>query len=194
MYGSLEHGREVLLTFDDGPHPKWTPALLDCLAKEKLKGVFFVLGKQVAAPGGKEIVRRAFNEGHRIGSHTYNHLDLRKLSEEQVRGEIRRTEDLIAEYLTDHKLLRPPYGAHNQTVDRVVRELNYYPVLWSVDPEDWKTTNKPTKWIDLALAQIGSRAHSVFLCHDIQETTVEHFPEFLSKVRSLPDVRFIDYA
>src|SRR5262249_58001614 len=95
QYGNVSAGREILLTLDDGPHPRWTAPLLDLLAKEGLKGVFFVLGKQVAAPGGKTLVQRAYNEGHRIGSHTYNHLDLTKLTEEQVRDEILKTEALI---------------------------------------------------------------------------------------------------
>src|SRR5687767_6974333 len=98
-YGTLEGGREVLVTFDDGPHPKFTPRLLDCLKEHEVKGVFFVLGQRVAAPGGKEIVRRAFEEGHRIGNHTYSHPDLRKLDESKVREELTRTERLIAPWL-----------------------------------------------------------------------------------------------
>ena len=194
LYGTLEGGREVLLTFDDGPHLTLTPKVLDALSEHDAKGVFFVLGKAVKAAGGKAIVKRAFDEGHRIGNHSFNHPDLTKLTEVQVRDEIKRTEDLIAEFLTDHKLFRPPYGAHNATVDRVVRDMNYHMVLWSVDSDDWRTERKPKVWVDLSVQAIRKRGHSIFLCHDIHPTTVNNLPEFLQKVAALPKAQFVAYA
>ncbi|HXT50939.1 MAG TPA: polysaccharide deacetylase family protein [Thermoanaerobaculia bacterium] len=191
-YGTLEGGREVLLTFDDGPHPTLTPKLLDCLKENGLKGVFFVIGTRVAAKGGKAIVKRAFDEGHRIGNHTYTHPDLTKLSAAQVRDEIKRTEALIAEFLTTHKLFRPPYGAHNATVDKVVSELGYHTVLWNVDSEDWR--KKPDGWIAPSVESIRNRGNSTFLCHDIHPTTVNNFPAFLKQVTAVPKARFVTYA
>ena len=191
-YGTLEGGREVLLTFDDGPHPTLTPKLLDCLNEYEAKGVFFVVGQRVAAKGGKAIVQRAFNEGHRIANHTYTHPDLTKLPETKVRDELKRTEELIAEFLTNHKLFRPPYGAHNPMVDRVVRELDYHMVLWNVDSEDWR--KKPDRWIDPSVASIRSRGYSTFLCHDIHPTTVNNFAAFLEKVSAVPKTRFVNYS
>ena len=193
VYGTLQDGREVLLTFDDGPHPRFTPKILDLLNERGIKGVFFVLGRMVAAPGGKDIVKRAFEEGHRIGNHTYDHPDLRKLTEAQVRSQLKRTEDLIAPFLTDHKLFRPPYGAHNPVVDRVVRDMGYHMVLWSVDSEDWKTERKPRGWIDESVSQMRKRGHSVFLCHDIHPTTVNNFPQFLDAVQQIPKCCFVGY-
>lgn len=81
LYGTLEGGREVLLTFDDGLHPKLTPKVLDALREHNAKGVFFVLEKAVKVSGGKAIVKCAFDEGHRIGNHSFTHLDLTKLAE-----------------------------------------------------------------------------------------------------------------
>jgi peptidoglycan/xylan/chitin deacetylase (PgdA/CDA1 family) len=194
VYGTLQGGREVVLTFDDGPHLKYTPRLLDYLKNENLKALFFVCGEKVAVPGAGDIVKRACEEGHLIGNHTYSHPDLRKLGEDQIRDEIKKTHDLIAEFEPEHKLCRPPYGAHNPTVDKVLRELNYDVVLWTVDPEDWKPANKPDKWIDVAVDQIRGRGHSIFLCHDIQQTTVQNFPAFIEKVRAIPKATFISYA
>ncbi len=194
LYGTLQGGREVILTFDDGPHLAYTPRVLDALKKHDAKGVFFVLGSKVKAAGGKAIVQRAFDEGHRIGNHTYNHPDLSKLSEAKVRDEIKRTEDLIADYLTNHKLFRPPFGAHNPTVDRVVREMGYHMVLWSVDSDDWRSERKPDKWIDPSVDAIRKRGHSVFLCHDIHPTTANNLPQFLERVAKLPQSRFVQYA
>jgi peptidoglycan/xylan/chitin deacetylase (PgdA/CDA1 family) len=84
VYGTLEGGREIMLTFDDGPHLKWTPTLLDLLKEVQIKAVFFVLGQCVGAKGGREIVKRAFDEGHRIANHSYSHPDLTKLAEGKV--------------------------------------------------------------------------------------------------------------
>jgi peptidoglycan-N-acetylglucosamine deacetylase len=193
-YGTLEDGREVLLTFDDGPHPKLTPRLLDVMKEHGVTGVFFVIGERVAVAAGKDIVRRAFEEGHRIGNHTYTHPDLRKLDEGQVRDELLRTERLIAPWLGDHKLFRPPYGAHNPTVDTVVRDLGYHMMLWSVDSEDWRAERKPSGWIDAAIEQIRLRGHSTFLCHDIHATTVGNFDAFLNEVRKIPKANFVRYA
>jgi len=194
VYGTLQGGREVVLTFDDGPHPKYTPFVLDVLKDAGLKAVFFVCGQRVANPGVLEIVRRARDEGHLIGNHTYSHPDLTKLTADQVRDEIKKTHDLIAEFEPDHRLCRPPYGAHNATVDNVLREMDYHVVLWTVDPEDWKAANKPDKWIDVAVNQIRTRGHSIFLCHDIQPTTVQNFAAFIEKVRAIPKATFISYS
>jgi peptidoglycan-N-acetylglucosamine deacetylase len=194
LYGHPAVGHDVILTFDDGPHPKYTPLLLDLLAKENLKAVFFVCGERVAAAGGRDIVKRAAAEGHLIGNHSYSHPQLTKLSADAARSEIVRTHELIAEFEPVHKLLRPPYGAHNAMVDGILAELDYHIVLWNVDPEDWKASNKPSKWIDVAMEQISGRSHNVFLCHDIQETTVQNFPAFLERVRTLPNSQFLTYA
>src|SRR5258708_24553968 len=105
-----------------------------------------------------------------------------------------RTHDLIAEFEPAQKLCRPPYGAHNAAVDAILKEFDYRIVLWNVDPEDWKAINKPDKWIDVALDQIGHRTHSTFLCHDIQATTVQNFPAFLNRVRALPNSAFTTSA
>jgi peptidoglycan/xylan/chitin deacetylase (PgdA/CDA1 family) len=195
LYGHPDAtGHEVILSFDDGPHPKYTPMLLDLLAKENLKALFFVCGQNVAARGGRDIVKRAATEGHLVGNHSYSHAQLTKLTADQVRSEISRTHDLIAEFEPLQKLCRPPYGAHNKMVDDILQELGYRVVLWNVDPEDWKSANKPEKWIDVAMDQISHRAHTIFLCHDIQQTTVENFPALLTRIRALPNPAFTKYA
>jgi peptidoglycan/xylan/chitin deacetylase (PgdA/CDA1 family) len=192
-YGPLDQGaRDVLLTFDDGPHPTLTPKLLDCLAAHSAKAVFFVVGQRVATAAGKAIVERAAREGHRIGNHTYTHPNLSTLTEPQIRDEIARTEDLVGEFLTAHKLFRPPYGAHNATVDLVVRDMGYHMMLWTVDSEDWR--KKPDGWMAPSLSAIGSRGASTLLCHDIHATTVDNFPGFLQQLAAVPHVRLVSYA
>jgi peptidoglycan-N-acetylglucosamine deacetylase len=193
VYGTLEGGREILLTFDDGPHPKWTPILLDHLREENIKAVFFVLGSKVANQAGRDIVRRAAEEGHQIGNHSYSHADLTRLDAAGIRDEIVRTRDLIEDVSGSRRLFRPPYGAHNSTVDAVLKELGYTLMLWSVDPEDWKKSNQPAGWIKLATESIRARGHAIVLTHDIHKTTVQNFPKFVDAARSLPQATFIAY-
>jgi peptidoglycan/xylan/chitin deacetylase (PgdA/CDA1 family) len=140
------------------------------------------------------IVERAFREGHRIGSHSYSHPDLSKLSEAGVRKQLLDTEKLIGEFLTETKLFRPPYGAHNSTVDKVARDLGYTTLLWSVDSNDWRAENRSEKWIKPSVDTIRQRGHSIFLCHDIHKSTVENIPAFLTAVRKVPKANFIGYA
>ena len=94
--------------------------------------------------------------------------------------------------MTDHRLFRPPYGAHNPTVDKIVREMGYHMVLWNVDSEDWR--KKPDGWIEPSVESIRSRGYSTFLCHDIHPTTVNNFAKFLKSVNSVPKIRFVSYA
>jgi hypothetical protein len=79
-------------------------------------------------------------------------------------------------------------------VDAILKDLDYQIVLWNVDPEGWKAANTPSKWIDVAMEQIAHRSHTTFLCHDIQATTVEHFPELLSRIKDLPNATFTTYV
>jgi peptidoglycan/xylan/chitin deacetylase (PgdA/CDA1 family) len=186
--------REVILTFDDGPHPVQTPKLLDTLAKFNIKAVFFVLGKKLETEQGRAIIKRAVAEGHTIGNHSYSHPDLTKLKEPQIRDELEKTQALIGECSRGLKLLRPPHGAHNQLVDRIARDLGFRLVLWSVDTMDWHPKYKPSGWVDFGLEQIEAREHSLVLAHDIHRTTVEKVEELVSRVKSLPSTSFVEFA
>jgi peptidoglycan/xylan/chitin deacetylase (PgdA/CDA1 family) len=179
----------VLLTFDDGPHPVYTPDLLDLLARERVRATFFVSGKHVAAPGGLAIVQRAAAEGHVIGNHAYSHQRLTGRSRDYVRAEILQTHDLIAEFEPGVRLFRPPYGAHDAIVDAVLEELGYRLVLWDVDSEDWKATNQ--EWVDVALARLGSSGRAIVLCHDKTAATVGSMKRFLDRLRLVPSCEVV---
>jgi peptidoglycan/xylan/chitin deacetylase (PgdA/CDA1 family) len=184
--------REVWLTFDDGPHGANTPKVLDTLAAHGITATFFIVGRQAAAY--PQIVRRIAREGHRIGNHTYNHPDLRKISRAKVRDEIAKTESHVAPYMKGRKLLRPPYGAHNADVDDVVASLGYRLVLWNIDPQDWNKAYRPTKWMDLAMSQIRARSHAVVLAHDIHRSTAANLDTLIRRIKKLPGTRFMAAA
>jgi peptidoglycan/xylan/chitin deacetylase (PgdA/CDA1 family) len=183
-----EGTRTVWLTFDDGPHKTYTEKVLKVLDKHKIKATFFVIGKHCALCS--EVLKNTAAAGHRIANHTYNHPDLRKLSAAKVKEEVKRTGAIIAPYVKSEKIIRPPYGAHNANVDRVLAGLGYRIVIWNVDTVDWNKAYQPAKWVSHGVAQVKARKSSVVLNHDIHRTTAEHLDSFITKIKALGNVRF----
>ncbi|MBM3857133.1 MAG: polysaccharide deacetylase family protein [Verrucomicrobia bacterium] len=168
-------GPYVAMTFDDGPSPALTPKLLDLLKQRGIKVTFFVIGQNVEhAP---EVVARAASEGHEIGNHTWDHPALTKLSDARVQEEINKTSEAIVK-ATGKKpvLLRPPYGAMNPRVHRLVDQDGMKVVLWSVDPNDWK---RPGSAVVERRILAGAKPGSIILSHDIHPGTIEAMPATL---------------
>ena len=126
----------VALTFDDGPSRANTPTLVGTLQRLHVPAAFFMVGSQVAAaPATARAVHRA---GLLIGNQTYHHERLTALSDARIRATLRSTQRLMrATGLHPSDLVRPPYGAIDDRVRRVVHGLGLVPVLWDVDPRDW---------------------------------------------------------
>ena len=128
---------EVALTFDDGPSPKYTPLLLDGLKERNVRATFFLLGKNVKE--NQELVQRMQAEGHLLGNHTYNHVQLNKIPETTARQEILKTNNEIYEATGKYpEYMRPPYGAWKKNMELCVEML---PVFWDIDTLDWKSQN-----------------------------------------------------
>jgi len=127
----------VRLTFDDGPHRTATPNILNTLADRGVKATFFVTGEMTAAQ--PDIVRRASEEGHRIGNHSWSHPELTTLDRAQVKSQLRRTNEVIEQTTGNSPSeWRPPYGARNDLVEAAARDVGLDSmVLWTVDPADW---------------------------------------------------------
>lgn len=127
----------LALTFDDGPHPIYTPQLLDGLKKRGIKASFFLMGKNI--PGNESIVERMYEDGHLIGNHTFDHVQLNKLSEPEACNQITKTSNIIYEITGQYPTyVRPPFGEWREGLDCTVTML---PVFWDVDPLDWNTDN-----------------------------------------------------
>ncbi|RDW19951.1 polysaccharide deacetylase family protein [Oceanobacillus chungangensis] len=128
----------VAITFDDGPHPQYTPDILDVLAKYDAKATFFVLGAHAKKYSG--LIYRQFTEGHEIANHTYNH-NYHPISSKELKKEIDDTAKIIYEITgTKPTLFRPVGGAYNDLIINTAVDSGYHVVLWSwhQDPEDWK--------------------------------------------------------
>ena len=156
---------KVALTFDEGPHPVCTPQLLDGLKKRDVKVTFFVTGENVESY--PEIVKRASEEGHLIGNHTFHHVQLTAANADDFKKEIISTNDIIQEVTgKETSFIRPPYGSWDKKYEK---ELNMFPVLWDVDPLDWCSTNVD-KIVRSVLA--GTKENSIILMHDSYDSTV----------------------
>ena len=138
----------VALTFDDGPDPEWTPAILDILKARGVKATFFVVGSE--AERHPELVRRIVAEGHEIGNHTFTHPNLAEAPAALIKLELNATERLI-ESLTGRSttLFRPPYNADSRPTSlrellpiEIAQSLGYMTVLENVDPRDWQKPKK----------------------------------------------------
>lgn len=154
--------RKIAITFDDGPHPVYTPEILSLLEEYDVKATFFVIGQNVDSY--PELVKAEVDAGHEVGNHTFSHTNLQREQYEEMCREISRTERLIYEN-TDFraKLLRPPEGAYTQAVCDAAAEYDYTIVLWSIDTRDW-AHNPPEKIAEQILSEV--RGGDIILFHD----------------------------
>jgi peptidoglycan/xylan/chitin deacetylase (PgdA/CDA1 family) len=123
------------LTFDDGPHPKHTPDLIDMLDRKGIRATFFVVGRRVRQ--FRDVLERTFRAGHEIGNHSDRHMPLSLLPSWLIRREIAVAEQLIMDVTGGRpRFLRPPMGWFNDKVLAIARRMGYHPVVGSIHPLD----------------------------------------------------------
>ncbi|MEO6835279.1 MAG: polysaccharide deacetylase family protein [Candidatus Tumulicola sp.] len=135
--------RVVALTYDDGPNPPYTDAILGVLRAEHVHATFFVVGQAVQAYPA--LVRREVDDGNAVGNHTWNHGHLVLYDTARLRETLQRTDQAIYAASGRHtRIMRPPYGGRDWLVLDEVRKLGYTPVMWSVPlPNDWEYPPAP---------------------------------------------------
>lgn len=160
-----KEARKIAITFDDGPHPHYTEELLDGLKERGVKATFFVTGEH--AELHPDIIERMSNEGHLIGNHTYSHIQLNSRNREEFKNQIIKTNEIINE-ITGKEVLyvRPPYGSWDKKFET---ELNMFPVLWTLDPLDWCSSNA-SGITNKVVAKADE--NDIILMHDYYESTV----------------------
>ncbi|MBE6652052.1 MAG: hypothetical protein E7610_01385 [Ruminococcaceae bacterium] len=140
VYHSRKNDRmEIALSFDDGPHPRLTPIILDILEEYGIKATFFMVGENVGYyPAAARAVVEA---GHEIGNHTFSHRKFGRMTEHEMLDEIASCEDAIASVSENPvHFIRPPEGQMSDAMRRVVGTLHYRIILWDVDTRDWAHT------------------------------------------------------
>ena len=160
------HGR-LALTYDDGPNPAFTPALLELLERHDAKATFFLIGKWAAREPG--LVRELVAAGHAIGNHTQSHPTLPLLGAGGVRDELRRCRDAVEaagvalSTVDGAALMRPPWGRRRPGTLRVLRAEGYVPVTWSVTGYDWRARESAER---IGARCAGAGDGDMILLHD----------------------------
>ena len=178
---------DLTLSFDNGPEPDVTPAVLEALARRDIRTTFFVIGAKLQDPERRALCERAHAEEHWIGNHTFTHsVPLGERPEPDIAAdEIGRTEALIGDLAHPSRLFRPFGGGGNldkrllkgSVVDYLV-ERRYTCVLWNAIPRDW---DDPDGWVDRALDQCRSQDWTLMVLHDLPTGAMRHLEGFLDR-------------
>jgi peptidoglycan-N-acetylglucosamine deacetylase len=158
--------KQVALTFDDGPHPRFTAEILHLLDAHQARATFFVLGRHVERY--PQMIKELVRSGHEVGNHSFSHLRFPAANRQAWLLELERTE-LELELLgcPDCGLFRPPYSDYNQELIKLLGNLSQRLVLWSVDSADWREPD-PLAIAANVLARV--RPGAIVILHDSDET------------------------
>lgn len=130
---------KIALTFDDGPHPRYTPEILDILDEYNIKATFFVIG--INAKYYPESLQLISERGHEIANHTYTHPHVSHIDPLKLQREVEHCESEILSIVDERtKLFRPPEGMIDETILSAMSKLDYKVVLWNIDTRDWAHT------------------------------------------------------
>ncbi len=161
----------MALTFDDGPHPEGTPAVLDVLARAGARATFFVVGEQVQQRPA--LVAEVMAAGHLVALHGYRHRLQLRMTATQLRDDLRRGAAAIEDATGAAPLWhRPPYGIYSPAGLRAARRLGCRPLLWSRWGKDWRKLTTPRRIASLALH--GVLPGDVILLHDSDFYSAKH--------------------
>jgi len=186
-------GKQVVISFDDGPDPQWTPKILDVLKQYNVKATFFTIGLEAEKYPG--LLKRIYREGHEIGNHTFTHPDISAISAQYARVELNLTERLLAAKLGIKPVLfRPPYSIDQEpdTADEVrplelTQSMGYITVGDKIDPDDWRDDPRPSpdQITQSVMSQLGHG--SIILLHDgggNRANTVKALPMIIEGLHS----------
>ncbi len=158
-------GKKIALTFDDGPHPVYTPMLLEGLKKRGVKVTFFLMGSAVEKY--PDIVKQIADDGHLIGNHTFHHVGLENADTALIESEVVSANELIEKIAGERpQFIRPPFG---QCDDGIESDTGMICVLWSIDPQDW-CTKDAAKVVRRVVA--NAKDNGIILLHDQYKTSV----------------------
>jgi peptidoglycan-N-acetylglucosamine deacetylase len=174
-------GREIALTFDDGPDPVYTPRVLEILDRYGVPATFCVIGENAAAY--PKILKAMAESGHRIANHSWSHPQLTKLTAREARKQLARTSKAIDKAVgAPPTLARAPYGAWNKETLAISADLGMSPLGWSVDTNDWQ---QPGVAKIVSTVVDNAVPGSIVLCHDggsVNSQTIDALRNYLPRL------------
>ena len=175
---------KIALTFDDGPHPKYTEEILDLLREHGVKATFFVIGSNMEMFG--KYAARAVREGHEIGNHTATHPHIKDMTYSDIVEELSRADDAVYSKTGKRtKLFRPPEGKCSPELQRACKDAGYSIILWSIDTVDW--SGNPSENIVREVLE-NLRGGDIILFHDYvsrQNTTIDALRILIPKLKEM---------
>jgi peptidoglycan-N-acetylglucosamine deacetylase len=151
---------QIFLTFDDGPAGAYTDQILEVLEQNNAKATFFMIGQNAQRDPAR--VRAVLDAGHTLGNHTWNHPDMTTLTRAQMDEQIGRSQTLLESFGAEVNCFRPPYGAHNTTVNQAITAAGLQRQMWNEDTRDWSRPGVDAI-VDVLL---GATPGDVVLMHD----------------------------
>ena len=186
-----DNRRLVTLTFDDGPTPETTPAVLRLLGKHRVRATFFVIGGYLDGDEGRavqarRVLKRVVSAGHLVGNHTHDHVNLSIRSPAEIVDQIDRGAASIERVTGSRPILfRPPYGKLDDFGERAARERNLDVVLWNVETRDMQRDDPEEMFHDL-VRQLDYKQGGIVLLHDVKRTTLPVLRRLLEFLRDRP--------
>lgn len=179
-----EGDKVMYLTFDCGYENGCTPTILDTLAEENVKAMFFVTKDFVVK--NPEYVKRMKEEGHLVGNHTVRHLSSPSLTPEELKAELDEVADAVAE-LTGYRLdpfVRPPMGEYSERTLKVTQDMGYSSIFWSIAYYDYDANNQPGK--DYVTDHFNTYHHSgaIALMHNTSESNMQALGEVIALLKA----------
>ncbi len=176
----VETGENIIaLTFDVVWSDEYTEDLLKTLDRYDQKATFFVTGKWME--NYPEMTEEILKRGHEIGNHSYSHVHMKELGEEEIKKEIMKADNLLKENFDYHALFfRPPFGEYDERVLNIAEEMGYYTVLWSIETEDWLNPG-----VDKIIDRVVKRTHKggIILLHNCSPQGVKALPMIIHSLK-----------
>lgn len=183
LRGNIENGKTLALTFDDSPDENNTDKVLDILKHYGIKASFFMIGSPMVESNAT-VTKRAFNEGHLVLNHSFNHPHFSKLTNEEITQELHNASARIENVIGyAPRFFRPPYGAINQQVMDTLNAQGYITVLWSLDSLDWAIKDK-----DAIIENVTTNIQpgDILLMHSSRSNhaSVEALPQIIERLQT----------
>lgn len=179
IWAGNKQDKNIALTFDDGPNPKYTPQVLKILQQNEIRATFFLIGQR--AQKYPELVKQINLAGHEIGNHTYSHVMLTKIKSTKIKQEVEKTRDIVYGVTGQNTyLFRPPWGVFDGRSLAELAMRKFDAVLWSVDSRDW---SRPGVAVIKKNILSTVRNGSIILCHDDHDQIVAALPDIIKNLK-----------